>query len=346
MDAIGLLELSITDFLCFIAAAHLASQTSKSIPRKILNKNSPTLYMDDLQFENSFRFSKDDMVLLLQALHIPVEVQLMNTRHTCSGEMLLLVVLNRLHYPQTLLQMEQTFGISHQKLSRIFNHGINILYDLFKEKIDFDGRLINQRKQAYADAVWRKSEGAIRICIGFIDGTLLKHCRPRRHQRAIYSGHKRVHALKFQALTLPDGMIGSLYGPVAGRRHDSTMFAMSGLLGRLNTNIGGFCIYGDAGYSLSPVVLCPYKGLDKTPYQVTWNTSMAKVRISVEWGFSVLTSLWAHVAFEQEEKYGFPHADSENLSCSRGTNKFAQLSSPKQNLTILWSLPAFSPRIL
>ena len=32
----------------------------------------------------------------------------------------------------------------------------------------------------------------------------------------VYIGHKRVHALKFQSLALPNGIIANTYGPVGG----------------------------------------------------------------------------------------------------------------------------------
>ena len=39
-------------------------------------------------------------------------------------------------------------------------------------------------------------------------------CRPNEHQSTVYNGHKRVHALKFQSVTIPNGLIANLYGPV------------------------------------------------------------------------------------------------------------------------------------
>jgi hypothetical protein len=33
-------------------------------------------------------------------------------------------------------------------------------------------------------------------------------------QRIVYNGHKRVHALKYQSLALPNGLIANLFGPV------------------------------------------------------------------------------------------------------------------------------------
>lgn len=35
-------------------------------------------------------------------------------------------------------------------------------------------------------------------------GTVWKICRPQKNQRAFYNGHKRGHALKYQAVTTPE----------------------------------------------------------------------------------------------------------------------------------------------
>ena len=66
--------------------------------------------------------------------------------------------------------------------------------------------------QTYADAV--SAQGAsLNNCFGFIDGTVRPICRPAELQEVVYNGHKRVHALKFQSLTVPSGVIGNLFGP-------------------------------------------------------------------------------------------------------------------------------------
>ena len=51
-------------------------------------------------------------------------------------------------------------------------------------------------------------------CFGFVDGTVRPIARPGEHQRVMYNRHKRVHALKFQSLALPNGLIGNPHGPV------------------------------------------------------------------------------------------------------------------------------------
>ena len=65
----------------------------------------------------------------------------------------------------------------------------------------------------YADAISNKG-AALENCFGFIDGTVRPISRPDENQRIVYNGHKLVHALKFQSIVLPNGLIGHLYGPV------------------------------------------------------------------------------------------------------------------------------------
>ena len=75
--------------------------------------------------------------------------------------------------------------------------------------------------------------------IGFVDGKLHRVARPLQRQehsairvdtqRTVYSGYKKVHAVKFQAVTVPNGLIVQLSGGYRGRVADSTMMRASGL---------------------------------------------------------------------------------------------------------------------
>ena len=70
----------------------------------------------------------------------------------------------------------------------------------------------------------------------FLDGTLRRICRQHGNddiQRENYNGHHRAHVLAFQSVILPNGMIGGMYGPVPGRRHDSYLLQKSQLNDRL-----------------------------------------------------------------------------------------------------------------
>ena len=108
--------------------------------------------------------------------------------------------------------------------------------------------------------------------------------------RNLYNGHKNVHAIKFQSVVAPNGLVANLYGPVEGKRHDSGILAMSGLLDALqrysvspygNTS----CIYGDPAYALRPCFQAPFRGAVLTPDQQVRNKSIKEVRVSVEWIF-------------------------------------------------------------
>ena len=60
--------------------------------------------------------------------------------------------------------------------------------------------------------------------------TTVQISRPGDNQRVVYNGHKRVHAIKFQAVVIPSGLVANLYGPVEGLRHDAGILKESGLL--------------------------------------------------------------------------------------------------------------------
>ena len=59
---------------------------------------------------------------------------------------------------------------------------------------------------SFCDSVYRKG-AALHNCWGFIDGTVRPVCRPGLNQRVLYNGHKRVHAIKFQSVVAPNGLI-------------------------------------------------------------------------------------------------------------------------------------------
>ncbi|CAH3147117.1 unnamed protein product, partial [Pocillopora meandrina] len=83
----------------------------------------------------------------------------------------------------------------------------------------------------YSDMITRF--GRPTTVFGFVDGTVRPISKPGDMQRIVYHGHKRVHALKFQSVALPNGLIANMFGPVEGRRHDAGMLHDSGLLNDL-----------------------------------------------------------------------------------------------------------------
>ena len=128
----------------------------------------------------------------------------------------------------------------------------------------------------------------------------------RVHQMIVYNGHKRQHALKYQSITTPNGMIANLYGPVDGKRHDATI---SGLMLILeNFSLGPqherLCIYGNPAYPLRWYLQAPFRGAHLTQQQKAFNDSMAKVRLSVEWLFGNVINNFEFSDFKKNQKIG------------------------------------------
>ena len=67
--------------------------------------------------------------------------------------------------------------------------------------------------QIYAQVISQRGS-PLQNCFGFVDGTVRPIAKPVNNQRIVYNTHKRLYALKFQSLALPNGIIGYLYGPV------------------------------------------------------------------------------------------------------------------------------------
>ncbi|MCP4800255.1 MAG: transposase family protein [bacterium] len=129
----------------------------------------------------------------------------------------------------------------------IYNRYSHLLTDLNQPWLS------RENLASFATAI-RNKGAALENCWGFIDGTVRPICRPTQNQRVVYNGHKRVHAIKFQSVVAPNGMIANLFGPIEGRRHDSRMLAMSGLLEQLEQHSFGpdgqaLCLYGDPAYA-------------------------------------------------------------------------------------------------
>lgn len=73
----------------------------------------------------------------------------------------------------------------------------------------------------YAEANYDKREGLPRD-VGFIDRKVIGIARPTGNLPllVVYNGHKRKHALEYQAVNAPDGLILHTARPIGGRRHD------------------------------------------------------------------------------------------------------------------------------
>ncbi|ETV87345.1 hypothetical protein H257_00955 [Aphanomyces astaci] len=104
---------------------------------------------------------------------------------------------------------------------------LNELYDRWNPLLYFNTNLVAKNIHRYCAAINSRGAPTSRV-FGCIDGTKLQVCRigPTGNgdnlQKEIYSGHKRMHCLNYQAVTAPDGLCIHFFGPVEGRRHHTT----------------------------------------------------------------------------------------------------------------------------
>ena len=177
--------------------------------------------------------------------------------------------------------------------------------------------------EEYCRAIKRKG-AALDNCFGFIDGTVRPVCRPTVNQR-MYNGHKKIHALKFQSVVIPNGIIGNMYGPIEGKRHDCALLRLSNLLTKLeqyaiSTNGISLCLYGDPAYPIRMHLQCPFRSIAFSPQQIAFNTSMSQVRTAVEWVFGDITKWWAFTDFKKNLKLNLSSVGKMYLICALLTN--------------------------
>ena len=278
-------------------------------------------YMNDSECMAEFRFYRNDIYILANLLRIPEHVICYNGSKVSKIEALC-IFLKRFSYPCRYGDMIPRFGRSPPELSLVSNFVLNWIHQQFGHKLrDFNqGWLTPVKLRAYADAIYAKG-ASIEFCWGFIDGTVRPICRPGRHQRILYNGHKRLHAIKFQSVVAPNGMIANLFGPMEGRRHDCALLNASGLLQNLiqhshSPNGQTLCIYGDPAYPIRPQLLGPFKGAHVTADQHSFNKDMSKVRISVEWIFGDIVNYFAFLDFKKNLKIGLNAIGKMYLVCA------------------------------
>ena len=268
--------------------------------------------LDDLteeQVVSRFRFTKTQLEKLFVVLRFPDKMH-GSCRVAWSGMEGLLVLLRRLSYPNKLRELAEEFGRSKAALSIIFNTTLiwftrqwgHILENPFTRPYFTQARL-----ETYTASVAAVVGVNLRVW-GFIDGTVRPICRPSIGQQHFYNGHKRVHAVKFQAVVTPGGLFAHLHGPVEGRRHDASLFAESGLLALLQVHMRGpagqppYAVYGDAAYPLSPFLQKGFQGAALTAQQARYNGNFSIARMCVEWLFGEVVNLWGFVDFRKQQK--------------------------------------------
>ena len=265
----------------------------------------------------NFRFRKTDLKQLANQLwpkisnylyHDDEKIITLQNRYKAPYETCLCLYLYRLSYTRRIAyDMEKQFGMRRTHIGAALKTFGEALMEVSIRYLSNVG-IWKDRMQLYADAVYEKT-GLLDNIWGFIDCTIRKVCKPTYFQRSVYTRYKKIHALKFQSIVVPEGYIASLTGPYLGRTHDARIMRESGLLEMLRSILpmgmgvdGVFALYGDGAYPICPHILKGYHNPHPDSAEAAFNRAMSTARISVEWGFSMVANLWSFVDFSQQMK--------------------------------------------
>ena len=280
---------------------------------------------DDATAWSTFRFFKKDILRLKDVLRIPDFIITYN-RLKVDGIEALCIFLKRMAYPCRYVDMIPLFGRAVPDYSIIVAYVLEHIYDNFGHLLNtFDQPIFAVEKLEEYCRVINKKGAPLPNCFGFIDGTVRPICRPGRNQRVVYNGHKKVHALKFQSVALPNGLIGNLFGPIEGRHHDCYLLRESHLLQTLeqyafDSNGAALCLYGDPAYPLRVHLQAPFKEPRLQPIQQEFNTRMSRTRVTVEWLFGDISSWFAFLDFKKNLKLNLSAVGKMYLVCALLTN--------------------------
>lgn len=212
-------------------------------------------------------------------------------------------------WPNRFTEAMPLFRSPASTLSTFFNLVIVMIHRRWKHLLLWDHvRLTPELLTRCTEAVQEKG-CLLRETFGFIDGTAMRICRPMRDQEEFYSGHKKYHCIKFQAITTPDSMIVHVGGPFIGRHNDAGMLIRSQIrhyLAAHARSAGGrqLVVYGDEGYGQSDEVQAPFRGNNLTPEQEARNASMKRPRLSAEWSFGFISNRFGLLNHYQKLRVG------------------------------------------
>lgn len=253
------------------------------------------------EFVFYFRFAYTDLRRLARLLGLPKKI-VTESGVACNRLFAMAVLCGRLAFPQRGRQFAGLMQRGSSALRSIFYHVLQFLYDrwgphLTELRMDRVAPRLAEFSAAYADA-----GSPYDSCFAMLDGSVKQVCRPQFEQRELYNGHKKFHCLGFQGLSTPDGLFLQFSGGIPGARHDMHILRESGIVPVIQEYMDGlgpaerrFMVYADKGYQNSDIIITPYRDFEMNEDREGINAEMSSVRVSVEWMFGVLMSLWKYL---------------------------------------------------
>lgn len=197
-----------------------------------------------------------------------------------TADQVLLTVIWLRQYPTNEV-LGFLFGVSDSTASRARARCVPVLERAGKDTMRMPDPGAARRKRL--PALLKDTPGLAVVIDSFEQRTQ----RPKRRQRAYYSGKKKAHTLKSQVAVDEDsGRFVDVSDSVPGRWADIKLLRRSRLMKRLPSGVGGI---GDLGYvgigDIHPSGVCPRRkprGKPRPTADVRYNRAFSRRRIVVE----------------------------------------------------------------
>jgi nuclease HARBI1 len=250
-----------------------------------------------------FRFSCSELRRVCKALRIP-SVVVSSEQDKCSGLEVFAMMCMNYAYPGRQLELVKRFGTSTPRISRLIKALRSYLFETFYPGMCRPKLIPPSKMQEFEKAIY--DQCGVNGIFGFIDATVRPTCKPELFQNVVYNGKDKTHALKYQVLCTPDGIMRHVSGPYCGSRHDQHMVHKSDVLGWVTKHPRSpeglqYVIYADAGYAIAPGLMRPFADERINITHKAANEIMSSVRICVEWEFGDIVNYWAAVNFKPRQ---------------------------------------------
>ncbi len=264
--------------------------------------------LDNVHFKSMFGFTISEFESIHSALRLPdpVRASSNNVVDSKTGLLMLLAWLRG----ALLRTLEGQFGWGTARTSMTVSYICDRVYLCWGHLLDVMSvrhHMMNPRRlDNYAAAIKRKTK--MPGFWGAIDGTVRPIAMPDKGEKFTYNGHKRLHALKWQFISTPDGLI-FLNGPYDGNRHDARMVIESLLVQWAEVNAKGEdgkqrYLYGNQAYGTSAAIISPFRGNLIDSRQEAFNRIMSKYRTTREWSIGMVSMQWRRLRDKQWQRMG------------------------------------------
>jgi len=128
-----------------------------------------------------------------------------------------------------------------------------------------------------------------------VNGTFQETCHPQKEQQVMYSGYKRHHDFKYQAVVCSDSLIESIAGLYEEKINDHVIvqdFSLKQNLQQVCNDQRQLFLFEDQAYKHLDEIFEPYQEeRTLTDNKVTFNHRLSSIQIAVKQAFEQTQNL-------------------------------------------------------